>query len=235
AISPGFPIPNSAFDIRWNDYAIGLLEQTQYGEAAAAFRKAAELNPADTMLLVNAAIAEMGTERFGPELEQFAKAELLLAAALQHDPANERALYYRALVWRAQGQGREAAATLRQLAARWPRDREIQRQLGQTLFALGALPEARNAMEAVLRVDPTDFLSWQFLSSLYLGENRQADADMAGKLYLQWRDDPVADTIAAKFYSTHPEWADERIRAHTHGVNSAARPVLTGVQAGPDK
>ncbi len=47
---------------RWNDYGIGLLEQSQYGEAAVAFHKASELNPIDADLLVNAALAELRTD-----------------------------------------------------------------------------------------------------------------------------------------------------------------------------
>lgn len=220
---------------RWNDYGIGLLEQAQYGAAAEAFRQAALLAPDNASLLVNVALAEMGTERFGLELEQFKKAEDWLSAALKLDPENDRARFYRAQVWRAQGRYQEAATELRRLATVWPRDREVQRQLGQTLYSINALPEARQAFESILRLDPTDFLAWQFLAPLYAGENRQADADRAQRLYQQWRDDPVADAVAAKFYAAHPEWADERIRAHTHGNNSTARPVLIGQQAVPDK
>jgi hypothetical protein len=44
---------------RWNDYGIALLEQAQYGPAAEAFRRSAELNPSDPDPLVSAAIAEM--------------------------------------------------------------------------------------------------------------------------------------------------------------------------------
>lgn len=230
-----FSVLRIPFWKRWNDYGIGLLEQAQYGAAMEAFRQAAALAPDNAALLVNTALAEMGTERFGLELEQFKKAEEWLAAALKLDPANDRARFYRAQVWRAQGRYQEAATELRRLASVWPRDREVQRQLGQTLYAINALPEARQAFEGILRLDPTDFLAWQFLAPLYAAENRQAEAARAQQLYLQWRDDPVADAVAAKFYAAHPEWADERVRAHVHGQHSAARPVLTGAQANPDK
>jgi predicted Zn-dependent protease len=121
------------------------------------------------------------------------------------------------------------------IACDYPRDREVQRQLGQTLFANGNLADARTAFESVLKIDPTDFGAWQFLASLYAGEGRRAEAERAHALYLQWRDDPVADPIAAKFYAAYPEWADERIRSHVHGRNSAGRPVLLGHRAVPDK
>jgi tetratricopeptide (TPR) repeat protein len=220
---------------RWNDYGIGLLEQAQYGRAAEAFRRAAELNPADSNLLVNAAIAEMRTERFGPEREQFRKAELLLNAALKVNPANARARYYLALVWRSDGKIEEAAAELKKIAGDYPRDREVQRQFAQTLYSLGRLKESRSAFERVLAIDPTDFAAHQFLAPLYASLGLPTESERAHRLYLQWRDDPRADVIAARFFAAHPEWADARIPSRVIDPNSARRPILTGPQASPEK
>ncbi|MFN0086208.1 MAG: tetratricopeptide repeat protein, partial [Blastocatellia bacterium] len=228
---------------RWNDYGIGLLEQAQYGQAAAAFRRAAELSPNDPGLFVNAAIAEMRTERFAHhERPQLQKAAELLDRALRipraviADPASlTRARYHRALIWRAEGRAREAADELAQIANEYPRDREVLRQLAQTRYTLGRFVEARHGFEAILRIDPTDFLAHQFLSPLYLSEGRGADAERADKLYLLWRDDPRSDGVAARFFAAHPEWADERIGSHTHGAGASRRPVLTGQSAVPDK
>jgi Flp pilus assembly protein TadD len=231
--------PQSAVRIpqwkRWNDYGIGLLEQAQYGRAAEAFRSAAELNPADSNLLVNAAIAEMRTERFGPEREQFRKAELLLGAALKVNPANARARYYLALVWRSDGKIEEAAAELTKIAGDYPRDREVQRQFAQTLYSLGRLKESRSAFERVLAIDPTDFAAHQFLAPLYASLGMPTESERAHRLYLQWRDDPRADVIAARFFAAHPEWADARIPSRVIDPNSARRPILTGPQASPEK
>jgi len=228
---------------RWNDYGIGLLEQAQYGEASAAFRRAAELHPADPNLLVNAAIAELRTERYAhQDRPQLQKAAELLERALNNpqsaifNPQSLlRARYYRALVWRAEGKLKEAASELEQIAEAYPRDREVQRQLAQTRYTLGRLVEARFGFEAILHIDPTDFGAYQFLSPLYLSEGRQADADRAHQLYLQWRDDPRADAIAARFFAAHPEWADERVGSHVHTANAPRRPVLTGMAAGAEK
>ena len=220
---------------RWNDYGIALMEQAQYGAATEAFQLAATFAPENPDLLVNAALAEMGTERFGPELDQYKKAEVLLNNALKIDPKNDRARLYRAQVWRAEGRYIDAANELRHLSAVWPRDREVQRQLGYTLYAINALTSSRLAFEQIVKLDPTDFAGWQFLSSLYAGEKRMAEATRAQSLYLQWRDDPLADKVAARFYASHPEWADERVRTHVHSHVSEGRAVLTGAQANPDK
>ena len=224
---------------RWNDYGIGLLEQAQYGAASEAFRRAGELSPKDPDLLINTAIAEMRTERYGPERVQLHKALPLLDAALALppttvDPTHARARYFRAIVMRGMGQIQSAADELAKVAAEYPRDREVQRQLGQTLYSLGHIAASRTAFESLLQIDPNDHGAYQFLAAIYLTESPK-EADRAHRLYLLWRDDPLADVFANRFFDAHPEWAEERIAAHTHGDNSKPRPTLTGYFAVPDR
>lgn len=218
---------------RWNDYGIGLLEQAQYGPASEAFRKAAELEPDNPDYLISAAVAELRTERFGPELVQLHKASALIASALKLNPTLPRARFYYALILRAHGKAAEAADELAAVARDFPRDRQVQRELGATLYALGRMDGATAAFEAVVGIDPTDFVAYQYLAPLYAGAARAADAERAGALYRQWRDDPLAARIGTRFFSQHPQWADERISSHTHDLNSTARPVVTGRRAAP--
>ena len=220
---------------RWNDYGIALLEQAQYGPAAEAFRRASELNPQDLNPLVSRAVAEMRTERFGLDRNQLLKAAELLATALKLDPTNARARYFHALVLRSQKKPAEAVVELAKLAQEYPRDREVARQLGQTLYVLGRIAEARQAFEAVIAVDPTDFGAYQFLSPIYQSEGQTDKANYARFLFLQWRDDPMASTIATRFFAAHPQWADERVLAHTHDGDSPLRPVLSGLLAAPER
>jgi cytochrome c-type biogenesis protein CcmH/NrfG len=220
---------------RWNDYGIALLEQAQYGPAAAAFRRASELNPQDLNPLVSAAVAEMRTERFGPERNQLGKAAELLDAALKLDPTNARARYFHALLLRSQKKPAEAVDELTKLTQEYPRDREVARQLGQTLYVLGRIAEARQAFENVIGVDPTDFSAYQFLSPIYQSEGQLDKANYARFLFLQWRDDPMASSIATRFFAAHPQWTDERVLAHTHDGDSPLRPVLSGLLAAPEK
>jgi tetratricopeptide (TPR) repeat protein len=220
---------------RWNDYGIGLLEQSQFSAASEAFRRASALDPQAPDLLVNAAIAEMRTERFGPELDQFRRAAVLLDAALKLNPAHDRALFYLALVRRAEGNVQAAADALREIAGKYPRDREVQRQFALTLYSLGRTAEARSGFERILSIDPTDFLAHQFLAPLYASEGREGDSERARALYFQWRDDPRAESIAARFFAAHPEWADARNPAYVIGQHTPRRPVLTGAQAVPER
>jgi tetratricopeptide (TPR) repeat protein len=220
---------------RWNDYGIALLEQAQYGAAAHAFRRAAELDPADPNFPTSAAIAEMKTEWFGPVREQWRKAARLLDEALKIAPSHARTRYWRTILLRGEGKTREAAREMAELARDYPRDREVQRQLGQTLFALGQIAEAREAFEAVLAIDPTDAVSYQFLTSIHASVGQNEEAARANRLYLLWRDDPRADRVAIRFFTSHPEWVDERISSHVHSIDSPKRPTLTAPFAAPDK
>jgi Flp pilus assembly protein TadD len=221
--------------LRWNDYGIGLMEQAQYGPASEAFRHAAELNPKDPNPLTSAAIAEMKTEQFGLVWDQLRKAAQLLDQALSINPTWPRTRFYHALLLRSQGKGSEAAVELAKLTAEYPRDREVARQLGQTLYALGRIADSRVAFESVLGIDPTDAGAYQFLAPIYASEGRAEDAAFARTRYLLWRDDPLVDAIGVKFFAASPQWADERVLTHTHGQDSPPRPTLTGLLAAPDK
>jgi len=220
---------------RWNDYGIGLLEQAQHSQAAEAFHQAATLNPADSNLLVNQALAEMRTEKFSQVREQWHRAESLLESALLLGPSNWRTRFFKSLALRGNGKLADAANELTQIARQYPRDREVIRNLGQTLYTIGRVTEAREAFESLLAIDPTDFGSWQFLSSIYASEGRKADAERAQSLYLRWREDPRAYDIALRFFAAHPQWGDERVSAHAHGEYSAKRAVVAGAQAAPDR
>lgn len=221
--------------LRWNNYGIALMEQAQYGPAAEAFRRAARLNPQDPNPLVSAGIAELRTERFGPDLTQLRKARVLIDSALKIGPPSPRTRYFHALLLRAERKSPEAAEVLVKLSQEYPRDREVSRQLGQTLYSLDRISEARAAFEAIIAVDPTDFEAYQFLAPIYATEGRKTDADRARGLYLQWRDDPLSSDLAARFFARNPVWADERVLAHTHGNNAPSLPILLGTAAAPDK
>jgi Flp pilus assembly protein TadD len=218
---------------RWNDYGIGLLEQAQYGPATVAFVHAAEADPSDANPLVSAAIASLKTERFGEERVQFAKAVDFVTRAMKIDPANLRARYYLAWIMRAQGKPAGAVEIWEKLAAEYPRDREVARQLGQTLLQMGETDRARAAFEAVIAVDPQDASAYQYLASIYASLGRKADSDRAMALYHQFRDDPMARVAANRFYQAHPEWSDERISSHVHGAGPSRRSVATGMSASP--
>ncbi|HEY6332247.1 MAG TPA: tetratricopeptide repeat protein [Blastocatellia bacterium] len=225
--------PDPVLARRWNDYGIALFEQAQYGAAARAFLNSACANPADANPLVSAAVATLKTERFGEDRAQLAKGAELVNQALQLDATNPRARFYSAWVMRAQGKRDEAAAIWKKLAGEYPRDREVQRQLGQTLLQIGDTDGARAAFEAVTRVDPQDAGAYQYLASIYASLGRKDDSARAMSLYHQWRDDPMAQAVANRFYMAHPEWSDERTASHVHADSGGRRGTATGSAASP--
>ena len=113
------------------------------------------------------------------------------------------------------------------------RDREVLRQLAQTQYSLGKFSDARANSEALLAIDPNDAGAYMLLAPIYASEGRASDAERANALYLQFRDDPLSEVVAARFFAAHPEWNDERIGIHIHGESTAHRPILTGMRAAP--
>ncbi len=221
--------------LRWNDYAIGLFEQAQYGPASEAFQQAAALSPRDPFPLVSAAVAELRIEQYGLARAQLGRAAELIGRALRLDPVQPRTRFFHALLLRSQGQASEAAAELGRLAAQFPRDREIARQFGQTVYGLNQLSDARQAFETILAIDPTDAGAFQFLAPIYAAMSQTQAADGARSLYLLWRDDPLAESVAARFFAANPQWGEERVLSHAHGADSPMRPTLIGQMAAPDR
>src|SRR5262249_29073642 len=171
----------------------------------------------------------------GPQREQLRKARKLIDAALTINPNLPRARFYNALLLRSEGKAKAAADEFSKLAHEYPRDREVQRQLGQTAYALGHIAEAHVAFETVLMIDPNDAGAYQFLAPIYASQGRSSEAERSRSLYLLWRDDPLTDVIANRFFAANPNWADERIMVHAHGNGSSARPTLTGELAAPQQ
>ena len=148
-------------------------------------------------------------------------------------PGQSRARFYLALVLRGLGQTKETVEILSDLAKLHPRDREVQRQLGHTLYSLGRGAEAQVALEQVLNIDPDDAGAYQLLAAIYQEQGEKEKSKKANELYLQWRQEPMADVVASKFYANNPQWAEERINYHVHSIGVGNRAVLTGQKASP--
>jgi tetratricopeptide (TPR) repeat protein len=218
---------------RWNDYGIALFEQAQYGAAFDIFMRAFETDRMNPDPLVSAANALLRMERYSDEREHVKQAAELIDQALRINPEAPRTRFYRAVTLRADGRLAEAAAEFADLARTFPRDREIHRQLGQTLFSLSRFREARPAFEAILKIDPTDAYSYQALASIYASEGLPKESMWAQQQYLLWRDDPFSEFIAGQFFVWNPQWAEVRIPFHVNSMFTPPRPTATGANATP--
>lgn len=233
---PGNSELNKATARRWNDYGISLLEQSQASQAAEAFRSAMIYEPQNPDYPTSAAIAEMRMERYAfDERSQLEKGAELLETALRLKPDFPRALFYKALVLRAGNKDQEAEKILTLLAKDHPRDREIWRQLGLTQYGMLKIGAAQKSFEMIVGIDPTDANAWQNLEPIYASLGNSEKSETAKRNYLLWRDDPLAETVAARFFNLNPNWGELRNPVHFYGVDSPLRPVAVGRYAASEK
>ncbi|MFZ1084132.1 MAG: tetratricopeptide repeat protein [Terracidiphilus sp.] len=199
--------------MRWNNYGIGLLDAQQYASSARAFERVSEIRPDYADAFTNIAIANFQWERYdaaGSSLEK----------ALQLAPHNARALYYRALVNRTQGNLEAAISDLREVTAQFPRSRDAHRELGFSLYQEHKYEEARVEYETLQSIDPDDLAAHYILSIVYrrLGMKEQAAREAAA--FADQKDDPTASTYALEYLRKHPEITSESVPWHTHSAFS---------------
>ncbi len=156
-------------------YGLALLGRRDR-RAPDALARAGALAPNEPELLIDRAAAELRAARTATPVEHARRALALLdrAAAMPSPPA--RARYWRALAQLAVGDTAPAITALRELAAAFPRDREVHRRLGLALAAGHAWDEARAEQEAVLAVDPLDADALQQLATIAARQGRDDEA-----------------------------------------------------------
>ena len=216
-VGNNLPIPPAASEnkewMRWNNYGIALLDAQQYGASVDAFAQVARLRPDYADAYTNQALVEIQWERYsdaGPHLEQ----------SLKLAPGNPRALYYRALLKRNQGDLSNAIADLQLVARAFPRSRDAHRELGFSYYQQHKYPEARAEYEIVQSIDPDDLAAHYVLAILYrrLGEKDKAAQQAA--IFADQKDDPAANSYALDYLRNHTDVANESVVWHTHDLDA---------------
>jgi len=122
------PIPPAPADnqdwMRWNNVAIGFLDQQQYSDAMAAFEQVVKLRPDYEDGYVNVGLTYIEWEKYDlarPALEKSA------AVCIRN---YARTLYYLALVERRQGHPEAEVADLQRVVEQFPQSRDARRELG---------------------------------------------------------------------------------------------------------
>jgi tetratricopeptide (TPR) repeat protein len=218
AVSAPAPSENKEW-MRWNNYGVALLDAQQYAASFDAFQHVAKLRPDYADALTNLAIVEIQWERYAdarPHLEQ----------ALRLSPGNSRALYYRALVERNEGNLDLAVTDLGLVLKSFPQSRDAHRELGFTFYQQHKYPQALTEYEALQGLDPDDLAAHYNLAILYrrLG-NKEKAAEEASR-FADEKDDPTAATYALEFLRGHTELANESVPWHAHELD-AVRPNLS--------
>ncbi|MCS6951237.1 MAG: tetratricopeptide repeat protein [Bryobacterales bacterium] len=194
---------------RWNDWGIGLLLQGDLKGAEYAFLRVTEADPnyADGWLNVARALIQEGqTEAAKPFIER----------ALRINPKLGRIHFFKAMIQKAEGDYDGALASLRTVAALYPRDRVVLNQMGRVLFLKRDYKAAVEAFQRVLAVDPEDVQAHYNLMLCYRGLGEWEKAKRAEKLFLRFKADESAQSITQKPRLLSPEDNNERQRIHFH-------------------
>ncbi len=216
---PTPPVPNENKEwMRWNNYGIALLDAQQYAAAADAFHHVATLRPDYPDAYTNLAIVEIQWERYS-------EARPNLAEALRLDPTNARALYYRALVERNEGNLDLAIADLNVVLHSFPQSRDARRELGFTFYQQHKYPEALEQYLALQAIDPDDLAAHYNLSILYRRLGMRDKAKLESATFADEKDDPTASAYALEYLRNHAELANESVAWHTHDLDAPANQI----------
>ncbi len=194
---------------RWNDWGIGLLLQGDLKAAEYAFKKVTEAEPeyADGWLnIARSYIQEGQTDEAKPFLEK----------ALGINKELARIHYFKALVQKADGDYDGAIQSLRTAAAKYPRDRVVQNQLGRILFLKRDYKEALKALDAVQDVDSEDIQMHYTKMLAYRGLGDTENATREEKLFMRFKVEEASQAITNVRRMASPEDNNERQTIHDH-------------------
>ncbi len=205
--------------MRWNNYGIALLDAQQYAASVAAFERVAKLRPDYADAYTNQAIVDILWEKYDDARPSLAKA---LSLAPPTAPGYARALYYRALVERNEGNLDLAIADLQAVAKAFPQSRDAHRELGFSYYQQHKYPLARAEYEYVQSIDPDDLAAHYNLSILYRRLGMKDKAAQQASMFADQKDDPTASTYALEFLRGHNEIANESVVWHVHELDAPA-------------
>ncbi len=194
---------------RWNDYGIGLLLQGDLKAAEYAFTRVTEAQPdyADGWLNVGRALLQEG---------EVDRARLFVEKAIGVRPDADRFHFFLAMVEKAEGDYEGALASLRRVAAAYPRDRVVQNQIGRVLFLQRDYAGAIAALKAVLAIDSEDIQAHYNLMLACRGAGDMDAAAREEKLFRRFKADEASQALTETRRLLNPEENNERQMIHEH-------------------
>ena len=219
---PPDPTENKEW-MRWNNYGIGLLDAQQYAASVHAFERVAALRPDYADAYTNMGIVEISWEKYDDARANIAKALTLL-------PGDSRALYYRAVVERNQGQVKAAISDLEAVLIKYPRSKDALRELGFSYYQQHDYTDSRTAYERLQVIDPDDLAAHYQLAIIYRRTGDKQKAAIESARFADQKDDPTASTYALEFLAKHPEVAAESVPWHTHDITGDPIKVPAKIQ-----
>lgn len=206
---------------RWNDWGIGMLLQGDLKGAEYAFQRVMQAEPEYVDGYVNVAralIQEGETETARPYLEK----------ALQMSPNLARAEFFLALTQKAAGDYAAALASLTEVRRQYPRDRVAINQYGRIEFLQRNYPNAVQAFEQTLAIDPEDLQAHYNLMLCYRGLGRAAEAEREEQLFRRFKADEASQALTQQPRLASPEDNNERQPIHDHDTDRGLLAVRSG-------
>ena len=210
AAAPGPEVTLAKEDwVRWNDYGIGLFLQGDLKGAAAAFQKAADVDPKnpDGWVNIGRALVQEGDT---------GGARIVLEKALALKPDLARANFFYARILKEEGKYDDAITRLRMVLAQYPRDRVVHNEVGRILFLQKRYSDAITEFKETLSIDPEDLQAHYNLMLCYSGLGDEAQANEHKERYLRFKADESAQAITGPYRQAHPEDNNERQPIHEH-------------------
>jgi tetratricopeptide (TPR) repeat protein len=209
---------------RWNDYGIGLFLQGDLKGAAAAFQKAADIDPQnpDGWVNIGRALVQEGDT---------GGARIVLEKALALKPGLARANFFYARILKEEGKYDDALVRLRQILEQYPRDRVVCNEVGRILFLQKKYAAAVAEFNQTLAIDPEDLQAHYNLMLCFSGLGDEAHANEHKERYLRFKADESAQAITGPYRQAHPEDNNERQPVHEHVSVVLNAPVKTGKRA----
>ena len=195
--------------VRWNDYGIGLFLQGDLKGSAAAFQKAADVDPQnpDGWVNIGRALVQEG---------DIAGARAVLEKALALKPDLARTNFFYARILKEEGKYDQAISRLKLVLAQYPRDRVVRNELGRILFLQKRYADAVAEFQQTLSIDPEDLQAHYNLMLCYSGLGDEARANEHKQRYLRFKADESAQAITGPYRQVHPEDNNERQPIHEH-------------------
>jgi tetratricopeptide (TPR) repeat protein len=195
--------------VRWNDYGIGLLLQGDLRAAEEIFTRVTEIDPEFADGWIN-----VGRSRI---LEGRAdEAQEVLNRALEIDPSLARTQFFLGMTYKSQGDYDTALVYFRQAEVQYPRDRVVLNQIGRILFLQRKFEESVRVLNRVIAIDPEDLQAHYNLMLCYRALKDTEKAKREQALYLRFKADESAQSIAGPYLREHPEDNNERQAIHEH-------------------
>jgi len=214
AVTAPMPLENKEW-MRWNNYGVALLDAQQYAASVHAFEVVAKMRPDYADAFTNAALVEIQWEKYG-------EARGNLAKALKLAPTSARAMFYRALVERNEGDLDGAIADFEAVVKAFPQSRDAHRELGFSFYQQHKYEDARAEYQKVQSIDPDDLAAHYNLSILYRRLGMKKEAAVEAAKFADQKDDPTANTFALEYLRGHANIANESVVWHAHDLEPMA-------------